>query len=358
MSDEEGLNVRFLLNGAMDAASPLALFLVGQTELWDRLRRKAYTAIRQRIDLKCLVPYLDRAQTAAYVQAHLTYAGTPQPFFADSALDAGRLVGRPGTDLTRGGPRGVDRVWARPGRPDPGPGARLAVHRAVATPHRAYAFWHWRRTVPWQPFPTGVADCRRWVASLLPPVDSFPPSPRPAPGSRLGCGPFRAALAVVTTPSSSRTPEPVRFRSDKGGSYNGGPPQPRVEDRCHVYSAPRHVAVPGRRAGLVLAVCGELGALGHAGLPFVQTAARQVMAQATPVIWNHDQGSHFTSPQYTALLEAAGVQISLDGRGRVLDHIFTEHLWRSVTYKARYLKEYRSPRQARHHLIRSLTRVR
>lgn len=80
--------VRFLLNVAMDSASPLALILVGQTELWDRLSRQAYAAIRQRIDVQCRVPYLDRAQTTAYVQAHLTYAGTTQGIFADSALDA------------------------------------------------------------------------------------------------------------------------------------------------------------------------------------------------------------------------------------------------------------------------------
>ena len=80
--------VRFLLNVEMDSASPLALILVGQTELWDRLSRQAYAAIRQRIDVQCRVLYLDRAQTAAYVQAHLTYAGTTQVIFADSALDA------------------------------------------------------------------------------------------------------------------------------------------------------------------------------------------------------------------------------------------------------------------------------
>ena len=53
-------------------------------------------------------------------------------------------------------------------------------------------------------------------------------------------------------------------------------------------------------------------------LPFVLTAAEQALAQATPLIWNHDQGSHFTSPDYTAILEQAGVQIRMDGRGRVL----------------------------------------
>lgn len=80
--------VRFLLNLEMDSASPLALILVGQTELWERLSLQAYAAIRQRIDVQCRVPYLDRAQTAAYVQAHLTYAGTTQAIFAEAALDA------------------------------------------------------------------------------------------------------------------------------------------------------------------------------------------------------------------------------------------------------------------------------
>ena len=47
---------------------------------------------------------------------------------------------------------------------------------------------------------------------------------------------------------------------------------------------------------------------------------------ATPQIWNSDQGGHFTSPQYTHLLAAAGVQISMDGKGRALDNIFIERL--------------------------------
>jgi len=55
--------------------------------------------------------------------------------------------------------------------PQPDRAARLAVRRAVATLHRAYAYWHWRRTVPWQPFPVHAADRRAWTQSLLPPPD-------------------------------------------------------------------------------------------------------------------------------------------------------------------------------------------
>jgi putative transposase len=82
-------------------------------------------------------------------------------------------------------------------------------------------------------------------------------------------------------------------------------------------------------------------------LPFVLTAAEQALAQARPVIWNSDQGSHFTSPQYLDLLTAACVQISMDGKGRALDNIFVERLWRTVKYEEVYLRDYTSPREAR-----------
>lgn len=79
--------VRFLLNVRMDSESPMALMLVGQSELWDRLRMQAYTAIRQRIDLQCKLHHYDRAQTGEYVARHLAYAGSEQEIFSDGALD-------------------------------------------------------------------------------------------------------------------------------------------------------------------------------------------------------------------------------------------------------------------------------
>jgi putative transposase len=85
-------------------------------------------------------------------------------------------------------------------------------------------------------------------------------------------------------------------------------------------------------------------------LPFVLSAVDQALGMARPVIWNSDQGSHFTSPQYTARLKAANVQISMDGKGRALDNIFVERLWRTVKYEEVYLKEYGSPREARQSL--------
>lgn len=87
-------------------------------------------------------------------------------------------------------------------------------------------------------------------------------------------------------------------------------------------------------------------------LGFVLDALAQARTIATPEIWNTDQGSHFTSPQVTQPLLAAGVQISMDGKGRAYDNIFTERLWRSVKYEEVYLSDYASPRAAREGLAR------
>ena len=87
-------------------------------------------------------------------------------------------------------------------------------------------------------------------------------------------------------------------------------------------------------------------------LPFVLTAVDRAIAFATPTIWNSDQGSHFTSPQYLDRLLSSGIQISMDGPGRAVDNIFTERLWRSVKYEEVYLNDYASPRQARSGLTR------
>ena len=89
-------------------------------------------------------------------------------------------------------------------------------------------------------------------------------------------------------------------------------------------------------------------------LPFVLACAQRALAQATPTIWNSDQGSHFTSPLYVDLLLAANVQISMDGRGRARDNIFTERLWRTVKYEEVYLKAYDSVSEARASIARYL----
>ena len=59
-----------------------------------------------------------------------------------------------------------------------------------------------------------------------------------------------------------------------------------------------------------------------------------------PEIFNTDQGAQFTSQAFTSLLEAADVAISMDGRGRALDNVFIERLWRTVKYENIYLRGY------------------
>jgi putative transposase len=70
---------------------------------------------------------------------------------------------------------------------------------------------------------------------------------------------------------------------------------------------------------------------------FCCMALERAVQQGTPTIFTTDQGSQFTSQPFTTRLQAAGVQISMDGRGRVFDTIFVERLWRSVTYERLYL---------------------
>ena len=90
-------------------------------------------------------------------------------------------------------------------------------------------------------------------------------------------------------------------------------------------------------------------------LAFVLRAVDCALAMARPEIFNSDQGSHFTSPKYSQRLLDAQVQISMDGRGRAMDNVFTERLWRSVKYEEVYLKDYASPREARQGIDRYLT---
>ena len=80
---------------------------------------------------------------------------------------------------------------------------------------------------------------------------------------------------------------------------------------------------------------------------FVIEAVKRAFSQAKPEIFNSDQGSQFTSQAYVCLLEGAGVRISMDGKGRAFDNIFTERLWRTVKYEDIYIKGYTTPRETR-----------
>jgi putative transposase len=75
---------------------------------------------------------------------------------------------------------------------------------------------------------------------------------------------------------------------------------------------------------------------------FCLEALDEALRLGRPEVFNTDQGSQFTARAYTGRLEEAGVAVSMDGRGRALDNVFVERLWRSVKYEEVYIKEYES----------------
>lgn len=79
--------IRFLMNTKMDSHQPMTLILVGQNELWDKLKLQRYAAIRQRLDIKCEIPQYDRSQSEEYIQAHLAFGGGNTDIFTEKAID-------------------------------------------------------------------------------------------------------------------------------------------------------------------------------------------------------------------------------------------------------------------------------
>ena len=69
-------------------------------------------------------------------------------------------------------------------------------------------------------------------------------------------------------------------------------------------------------------------------------ALERALRRGKPEIFNTDQGSQFTSKEFTSRLESQSIRISMDGRGRALDNIFVERLWRSLKYECIYLNAY------------------
>jgi putative transposase len=73
---------------------------------------------------------------------------------------------------------------------------------------------------------------------------------------------------------------------------------------------------------------------------FCVSALAEALARfGTPDIFNTDRGSQFTSAAFTGTFTAAGVRISMDGRGRWVDNVFIERLWRSLKYEEIYLEK-------------------
>jgi putative transposase len=81
---------------------------------------------------------------------------------------------------------------------------------------------------------------------------------------------------------------------------------------------------------------------------FCISALEEALARfGKPEIFNTDQGSQFTSAAFTGVLAAAGIKISMDGRGRWMDNVFIERLWRSLKHEDVYLKGYADGREAK-----------
>jgi putative transposase len=83
---------------------------------------------------------------------------------------------------------------------------------------------------------------------------------------------------------------------------------------------------------------------------FCLEALDRALQAARPEIFNTDQGVQFTSLDFTERLRSVQIRISWDGRGRALDNVFVERLWRSVKYEEVYLKDYQTVSEARYHL--------
>ncbi len=81
--------------------------------------------------------------------------------------------------------------------------------------------------------------------------------------------------------------------------------------------------------------------------PCVAALEEAISRYGSPEIFNTDQGSVFTSEDFTGVLKQAGVDISMDGKGRWMDNVFVERLWRSVKYEEVYLKAYETVAEAR-----------
>lgn len=82
----------------------------------------------------------------------------------------------------------------------------------------------------------------------------------------------------------------------------------------------------------------------------IEAAVEAITRYGIPEIENSDQGVHYTSPQHIDLFEHHGSKVSMDGRGRAMDNIFTERFWRSLKYEEVYLKDYATVLEAKENI--------
>ena len=117
---------------------------------------------------------------------------------------------------------------------------------------------------------------------------------------------------------------------------------------CHLHPDASGLFVPGGDHGLVQPLGFVLELSNTLEPSFCCEALEEALNRYDPPeIFNTDQGSQFTSTEFTGLLKGAGVRISMDGRGRWMDNVFIERLWRSLKYECVYLNAFETGSEAR-----------
>ena len=137
----------------------------------------------------------------------------------------------------------------------------------------------------------------------------------------------------------------IPLLAERSGSRQG---QSGLGGRHHLPAHVPGVPVSGGHYGLAQPVqcCpGDSPTRWEAG--FCINALKEALGKGQPEVFNTDQGSQFTSEAFSGLLLERGIKVSMDGKGRYLDNIFVERLWRSVKYEEVYLKAYRNGSEAR-----------
>ncbi len=122
--------------------------------------------------------------------------------------------------------------------------------------------------------------------------------------------------------------------------------------RHHVRAFASRLFVLGGGDGLVQPIRAGVATVEHVGGKFLFGGVGRGAVDHRPEIFNSDQGAQFTATAFTGRLQAANVAISMDGRGRALDNVFVERLWRSVKYEEVYLKDYQDGWEAEASLAR------
>jgi putative transposase len=105
----------------------------------------------------------------------------------------------------------------------------------------------------------------------------------------------------------------------------------------YLFADAERIHVSGGGAGLVQPLCTFLADVEYLDSRFCLEALEAALRRAKPQIFNTDQGAQFTCREFTGRLEQAEIHISMDGRGRALDNVFVERLWRSLKYEEIYI---------------------